>query len=126
MPSSLIRGKYVVCKVTGENSSQVIEDGAVFQRDGEIIEIGPYSELRARYSPDDEIGSLGFAVIPGLINAHHHVGLTPFQLGALDAPLETWIIARWALPDVDPYLDTLYCAMQMSEYNSHIPVPLRC
>ena len=54
-------------------------------------------------------------VIPGLVNAHHHVGLTPFQLGALDAPLETWVIARMANRDVDPYLDTLYCAMQMIE-----------
>ena len=30
-------------------------------------------------------------------------------------PLETWIIARWALPEVDPYLDTLWCAIQMIE-----------
>lgn len=115
MPSSLIRGKYVVCKVNDENSSQVIEDGAVYQQDGEIIDIGSYSELKAKYTADEEIGSSNFAVIPGLINAHHHVGLTPFQLGALDAPLETWIVARWALRDVDPYLDTLYCAMQMIE-----------
>ena len=30
-------------------------------------------------------------------------------------PLETWIIARWALREVDPYLDTLWCAIQMVE-----------
>ena len=30
-------------------------------------------------------------------------------------PLETWIIARWALREVDPYLDTLWCAIQMIE-----------
>ena len=115
MPSSLIRGRYVVCKVTGNDGSQIIEDGAVFQRDGEIVEVGPYADLRSRHSPDQEVGSRDFIVIPGLVNAHHHVGLTPFQLGALDAPLETWIIARWALRDVDPYLDTLYCAIQMVE-----------
>ena len=112
MPSSLIRGKYVICKVTGTHTAEVIEDGAVFQRDGEIVEVGPYSDLKSRHYPDEEIGSSDFVVIPGLVNAHHHVGLTPFQLGALDAPLETWIIARWAIRDVDPYLDTLYCAMQ--------------
>ena len=44
------------------------------------------ADLKAKYSADEEIGSSNFAVIPGLINAHHHVGLTPFQLGALDAP----------------------------------------
>jgi len=115
MPSSLVRGKYVVCKVNDDRSSQIIEDGAVFQRDGEIVDIGTYSDLKAKYSADEELGSSNFAVIPGLINAHHHVGLTPCQLGALDAPLETWIVARWSLRDVDPYLDTLYCAMQMIE-----------
>ena len=115
MPSSLVHGKYLVCKVNDDNSSQIIEDGAVFQQDGEIIEIGSYQDLKAKHSADEEIGSSNFAVIPGLINAHHHVGLTPFQLGALDAPLETWIVARWSLRDVDPYLDTLYCAMQMIE-----------
>jgi 5-methylthioadenosine/S-adenosylhomocysteine deaminase len=115
MPSSLIRGKYVVCKVTGDNSSQIIEDGAVFQRDGQIVEVGKYAALKSRYQADEEIGSSDFAVIPGLVNAHHHVGLTPFQLGIPDMPLETWIIARWAIRDVDPYLDTLYCAIQMIE-----------
>ena len=115
MPTSLVRGRYVVAKVTGDDSSEVIEDGAVFQKDGEIVEVGSYADLRSRYAADEEIGSSDFLVIPGLVNAHHHVGLTPFQLGALDSPLETWIIARWALRDVDPYLDTLYCAMQMIE-----------
>ena len=37
MASSLVRGKYVVCKVTGRREAQVIEDGAVLQRDGVIV-----------------------------------------------------------------------------------------
>ena len=40
MPSSLIHGRYVVCKVNDENSSKIIQDGAVYQKDGEILEIG--------------------------------------------------------------------------------------
>ena len=47
MATSLVRGKYVVCKVTGRREAQVIEDGAVFQRDGVIIEIRPYAGLIA-------------------------------------------------------------------------------
>ena len=39
MSSTLVRGKYVVRKITGPHSADVISDGAVFQRDGEIIEI---------------------------------------------------------------------------------------
>ena len=115
MASSLIRGKYVISKVTSNESSRIIENGAVYQRDGEIIEVGSYTDLKSRYKADKEIGSSEFVVMPGLVNAHHHIGLTPFQLGVPDMPLETWIIARWAIRDVDPYLDTLYCAMQMIE-----------
>jgi len=115
MTTTLIWGKQVVTRITGTSSAEVITDGAVVQRDGEIIEIGSYRDMRAKYEVDEEIGGSNQVVIPGLINAHHHVGLTPFQLGALDAPLEAWIISRWAMRDVDPYLDTLYCAIQMIE-----------
>ena len=115
MGSSLIRGKYVVCRVIDDDTSEVIEDGAVFQRDGEIIEVGPYSGLKARHDPDEEIGSSDFVVIPGMVNAHHHMGLTPFQLGSLDMPLEPGIFAEWSSRVVDPYLDTLWCALQMIE-----------
>ena len=115
MKTTIVRGRQVVCKITGPDSAEIIEDGAVVCRDGEIVEVGRYSELLRHYQPDDVIGSSQNVVIPGLINAHHHVGLTPFQLGSLDMPLETWIIARWALREVDPYLDTLWCAIQMIE-----------
>lgn len=93
----------------------MVADGAVVVQDGAIVEVGRYNELIGRYQPDEVIGSSRHVVIPGLINAHHHVGLTPFQLGSLDMPLETWIVARWALREVDPYLDTLWCAIQMIE-----------
>lgn len=51
--------------------------------------------------------------MPGLINAHHHVGLTPLQMGAPDSPLELWFAARLAMRKIDPYLDTLYSAFEM-------------
>ena len=105
----------MVCGVNDKNSSRIIEDGAVFQRDGEIVDVGPHSVLASRYTPDEEVGSSDFIVIPGLVNAHHHYGMTPFQLGARDLALETWGPERWGDRDVDPYLDTLHCAMQMIE-----------
>ena len=40
MTLSLIRGKYVVCKVTGPNAAEVVDDGAVLQRDGVIEAVG--------------------------------------------------------------------------------------
>ena len=39
MSSSLIRGKYIVCRVADDDRAEVIEDGAIFQRDGKIVEV---------------------------------------------------------------------------------------
>ena len=115
MASSLVRGKYVVCKITGPNSAEVIDNGAVFQRDGEIIETGGFEELRARHPEMEVIGSGNHIVMPGLVNDHFHVGLTPFQMGAPDLPLEMWSLARIGVRTIDPYLDQLYGAVQMIE-----------
>lgn len=115
MKTIIVRGRKILCGITDRGTADVIDSGAVVVQDGAIAEVGRYDELLDRYQPDEVIGSNRHVVIPGLINAHHHVGLTPFQLGSLDMPLETWIIARWALREVDPYLDTLWCAIQMIE-----------
>ena len=115
MASSLVRGKYIICEVLSAEDSKIIEDGAIYQIDGNIIEIGDYADLRSKYSPDEVIGSSKFMVIPGLINAHHHNGITPFQLGTLDHPLETLILSRMGKRQPNLYLDTKYCAMQMIE-----------
>jgi cytosine/adenosine deaminase-related metal-dependent hydrolase len=111
----LIRGKYVICGTRSRTEAEVIEGGAVFQRDGTIVEVGRYADLAARYQPDELIGSAEHLIFPGFVNAHHHVGLTPFQLGSPDYPLELWFASRLGARDVDPYLDTLYSAFEMLE-----------
>jgi 5-methylthioadenosine/S-adenosylhomocysteine deaminase len=88
MASSLILGKYVIQKVTGRYEATVVEDGAVFERDGTIVDVGPAALLRQRHQPDRVLGSPEHVVMPGFVNSHHHVGLTPFQLGSPDYPLE--------------------------------------
>ena len=108
-------GKYVICATTAEGDSKVIEDGAVFQRDGEIVDVGPYGDLKGRHEADEEIGSTHHVVLPGLVNAHHHVGLTPFQLGAIDPSFELWFGARGGEKQADKYLETLWCATEMIE-----------
>ena len=52
-------------------------------------------------------------VLPGFVNAHHHVGLTPVQLGSPDMPLELWFITRMVGRNLNLYLDTLYSAFEM-------------
>ena len=115
MASSLVRGKYVICKVTGRREAQVIEDGAVFQRDGVIVEIGSYAELSKKHRADETLGSAEHVVLPGFVNSHHHLGLTPLQTGSPDYPLEQWWASRLAKRDVDLYLDTLHSAFEMIE-----------
>ena len=115
MPTSLIRGKYVICGVVDRHEATVIEDGAVFQRDGVIVDIGAHDALAARHRADTVIGSADDVVIPGLINSHHHIGLTPIQLGSRDYALELWLATLIAGRTVDPYLDTLYSAFEMIE-----------
>ena len=115
MASSLVRGKYIICKITGVASAEVVSDGAVFQRDGEIVEVGSYEDLKARHPSEEVIGSPNYVVMPGLVNQHFHVGVTPFQLGVPDMPLELWMLRRMGARNVDPYLDQLYGAIQMIE-----------
>ena len=115
MASTLVRGRHVVCRVRSRTEADVVDDGAVFQRDGTIVEVGPYAALAAKHRADEVLGSPDHVVLPGLVNSHHHVGLTPFQLGSPDHPLELWFASRLAARDVDPYLDTLYSAFEMIE-----------
>ncbi len=132
MPSSLIRGRYVIARAGSDaQSSTVITDGAVYQKDGVIEDVGPYTDVKSRHQADEEIGGPGYLVFPGLVNAHHHGrGLSTIQLGTTDDCLETWILSGWGRRPVDDYLMTLYTTMQQIEsgtttvmYNhSYLPV----
>src|ERR1043166_4694428 len=104
MALSLIRGKYVICKIRSRTAADVIEDGAVVQRDGTILAVGPYAALAQQYQPDGPLVSAEHVVWPGLVNSHHHVALTPSQLGSPNYALELWCPSRMAARSVDPYL----------------------
>lgn len=54
MASSLVRGKYILCETTGAYTVVLVEDGALFQRDGEILEIGRYKDLKARHRDEPD------------------------------------------------------------------------
>jgi 5-methylthioadenosine/S-adenosylhomocysteine deaminase len=115
MASSLIRGKYVIAGVESPTQATVIQDGAVYQTDGTIVEVGSFAELSTKYQPDEVLGSTEHVILPGFTNGHHHVGLTPVQLGSPDLALELWFASRSEARGVDPYLDTLYSAFEMIE-----------
>ena len=111
----IVAGRALVCGVEPDGTPRIVEDGAVLVLEGRIASIGRTAELR-RQHPDAAVeGGPGFVVAPGLVNAHHHVGLTPLQLGSPDHPLELWFASRIALRDVDLYADTLFSAFEMIE-----------
>ncbi|MCZ8163859.1 MAG: amidohydrolase family protein [Beijerinckiaceae bacterium] len=106
-------GDRIIEGFTPDGAPQIHEDAALVIEGGRVAAIGPAAAMRARYPGAREIGGRGKVIMPGLINAHHHVGLTPFQLGSPDHPLELWFASRLALRDVDLRLDTLFSAFEM-------------
>ncbi|PKB63848.1 MAG: hypothetical protein BZY80_05125, partial [SAR202 cluster bacterium Io17-Chloro-G2] len=117
MATSIVRGKYVIVRAGSDaGSTTVIADGAVFQRDGVIENVGAYSAIKAAHDADQELGGDGYLVFPGLVNCHHHGrGVSTFQMGTCDDSLETWMLAGWGRRPYDHYLMTAYTAIQMLE-----------
>src|SRR5580658_3217233 len=113
MSASLIRSRAMVTHATDRHRWNEITDGAVLQEDGAIVEIGTYRDLSRRHPNVAVVGSGNEVMLPGLVNAHHHIGLTPVQLGSPDMPLELWLTHHLRHRDVDPYLDTLYSAFEL-------------
>jgi 5-methylthioadenosine/S-adenosylhomocysteine deaminase len=113
MPASLIRGRAVITHAIDRNSWNEIPAGAVLQEDGVITAIGTYTDLLSKHPDVPVIGTGEEILLPGFINGHHHVGLTPFQLGSPDMPLELWFVTRMVSRNLNLYLDTLYSAFEM-------------
>jgi cytosine/adenosine deaminase-related metal-dependent hydrolase len=113
LTSSLIRSRAMITRTTSRHTVEEIAEGAVLQEDGVIAAVGTYDDLSRRYPNVPVIGSGREVLIPGFVNGHHHVGLTPLQLGSPDMPLELWFITRMVSRNLNFYLDTLYSAFEM-------------
>ncbi|MGI9413082.1 MAG: amidohydrolase family protein [Hyphomicrobiales bacterium] len=108
---TIARGRWVIC---GAGDDDVITDGAVlFEGDG-IEAVGPWAELSAAHPDAAVVGSDRVALMPGLINAHHHSsGSTGVQQGVPDLHLEPWLLARNRLRPQDVQLATLISAARL-------------
>jgi cytosine/adenosine deaminase-related metal-dependent hydrolase len=111
--SSLIRGRHVITHAIDRHGWGQIDDGAVLQHDGVITAIGDFATLHRDHPDVPVIGTGEQVLLPGFVNGHHHIGLTPVQLGSPDMPLELWFATRLVTRDLDLYLDTLYSAFEM-------------
>src|ERR1700722_6943890 len=113
MATSLIRSRAAITGVKDRFTWNEIKDGAVLQEDGVIVAVDTYDELHRKYPAAPVIGTGNEILLPGFVNGHHHVGLTPVQLGSPDMPLKLWFITRMVIRAVNLYLDTLYSAFEM-------------
>lgn len=72
------------------NEKDLIEDGAIAVKDGEITYVGKSSattSIKAR----TKIDAKGKVALPGLINCHTHAPMTLFRGIAEDQPLDKWL-----------------------------------
>lgn len=104
----LIRGRWVF---TGDTT---LVDGAIAIQGGTIVAVDSWSTLQARYPSADVMGSEHVALLPGLINAHHHSNGVPNSLQGIDDTfLELWLFANIGLRSQDPTLKTLLSIAQL-------------
>jgi 5-methylthioadenosine/S-adenosylhomocysteine deaminase len=101
----LVRGRWIF---TGD---ETLVDSAIAIQNDTILEVGNWNSLEAKYPQAEVQGSSQFAVMPGLINAHHHSNGVPNSLQGIDDDfLELWLFASIALRSQDPTLKTLLSA----------------
>jgi cytosine/adenosine deaminase-related metal-dependent hydrolase len=113
MPASMIRSRIMITHVIDRHRWNELTDGAVVQEDGVITELGTFGDLKRKHPDLPVVGTGNEILLPGFINGHHHIGLTPVQLGSPDMPLELWFVTRMVMRGVNLYLDTLYSAFEM-------------
>ncbi len=111
--SSIVRGRHVLTRAIDDATVETLDDAAVLQVGGRIAEIGSFAEIAGRHPDIDVIGDADSLVIPGLVDGHHHIGMTPIQMGTPDLPLELWLTHQLRNRSLDPYLDTLYSAFEL-------------
>jgi cytosine/adenosine deaminase-related metal-dependent hydrolase len=113
MTQTLVTADRILTGFAPDGEAQILEDAAILVTGDRILAIDAAETLRRAHPQAVVVGGRGRVAMPGLVNAHHHVGLTPFQLGAADQPLELWFAERLVMRDVDPRLDTLFSAFEM-------------
>ncbi|MFJ1810544.1 MULTISPECIES: amidohydrolase [unclassified Streptomyces] len=83
--------------LTVDDAGTLVRDGAVAVHEGEILAVGPASELRERHTAAEEIDAAGCLVLPGLINTHTHLAMTLLRGRADDVTLQGFLerVLKW-------------------------------
>lgn len=105
-PVRIVRGRWIIT-----DASTALAGGAVAIEGDRIVAVDDDQALAARYPQAAYLGGENYAVIPGLINAHHHSnGVTALQQGIADRLLELWLLSLAQRRRNSIYLSTLLSA----------------
>ena len=78
--------------VTMNAKEEIVADGAVAVREGQVVAVGPAATILSRYVAPQMVDCAGQVIMPGLINAHTHVPMSLLR-GLADAGRPTASIA---------------------------------
>ena len=88
---TLIEARWVI---PVEPEGTVLEHHTVVIDDGRIGAILPHAQARSAFSASRTVALPGHVVLPGLVNAHTHAGMTLLRGFADDLPLMRWLGKR--------------------------------
>lgn len=80
--------------VTMDSGERILDPGAIAVRDGEIVAVGNAAELEGCEAAET-IDAAGMLAMPGLVNAHTHLGDSLFRSLVEELPLEAWLERLW-------------------------------
>ncbi|SLM29602.1 5-methylthioadenosine/S-adenosylhomocysteine deaminase 2 [Desulfamplus magnetovallimortis] len=78
--------------LTMEQEMPLVEDGAIFIKDGIIVDCGTSREIAKRHGRvETVIDAESHIIMPGLVNCHTHLPMSMFRGLADDLPLDVWL-----------------------------------
>jgi len=89
----LVSARWVVpCAGGAGREREVLDRHSIAVRGGRIVDILPTAEARGLYAPAHAVTLADdAALMPGLVNAHAHLGLSLLRGAADDQPLAAWL-----------------------------------
>lgn len=106
-------GAVVITGRRRRGGMETIRQGAVAVDAQKITAVGPYRDLVRQFPDAWIIDRTRHAIIPGLVDGHHHQGVAPIRLGARAQSLEHVFMHRRSLRSPHLYEDTLYGGLML-------------
>ncbi len=83
--------------LTVDENDTILEDGAIAVDQGRIMATGAAKELVQRYPDFPQMDAAGMVVMPGLVNAHTHLGATILRGISDDVDGMEWMPLNWSV-----------------------------